>query len=398
MPVAAYRLSCMFHFTVTHRDSQTQARLGQMTTAHGTVATPAFMPVATQGTVKATTPHELREVGAEIILANAYHLYLRPGVDLIEQAGGLHRFMGWDGPILTDSGGYQVFSLQDLCRVSEEGVRFRSHLDGSSHSLTPESVVHTQERLGVDIAMVLDECVPGLANETEAARAQALTTRWAARALTAKSRHDQALFAIVQGGVFPELREQSARALVDLGFPGYAVGGLSVGEGAELTGQIAAHTVQFLPDACPRYLMGVGTPEQLVRYVALGFDMFDCVMPTRNARNGTLFTRAGKLNIRRAAYATDPRPVEEGCACYTCRHFSRAYLRHLAVAGEILSARLNTLHNLYFYQSLMRSIREALASNRFATFAQSFLEPSSDTPPVVAERQREEGLSAQGAN
>lgn len=396
--MARHHLSRMFHFTVTHRDSQTQARRGQMTTAHGTVTTPAFMPVATQGTVKATTPHELRELGTEIILANAYHLYLRPGVDLIEQAGGLHRFMGWDGPILTDSGGYQVFSLQDLCRVNEEGVRFRSHLDGSSHSLTPESVVRAQERLGVDIAMVLDECVPGLANETEAARAQALTTRWAERALAAKSCNDQALFAIVQGGVFPELREQSARALVALGFPGYAVGGLSVGEGADLTGQIAAHTVQFLPDAGPRYLMGVGTPEQLVRYVALGFDMFDCVMPTRNARNGTLFTRAGKLNIRRAAYATDLRPVEEGCECYTCQHFSRAYLRHLAMAGEILSARLNTLHNLYFYQNLMRTIREALASNCFATFARSFLEPSVVTSSVCRSATREESISAQGAD
>ncbi|MGH7965803.1 MAG: tRNA guanosine(34) transglycosylase Tgt, partial [Candidatus Binatia bacterium] len=217
--------------------------------------------------------------------------------------------------------------------------------------------------------MVLDECVPGLASEDEAARAQALTTRWAARALAAKSYQGQALFAIVQGGIFPELREQSARALVALGFPGYAVGGLSVGEDSNLTGQIAAHTVQFLPDTCPRYLMGVGTPEQLIRYVALGFDMFDCVLPTRNARNGTLFTRAGKLNIRRAVYAADPRPVEDGCECYTCRHFSRAYLRHLAVAGEILSSRLNTLHNLYFYQHLMRTMREALATNRFAAFA-----------------------------
>lgn len=359
----------MFHFAVTHKDSYTQARLGQMTTAHGAVTTPAFMPVATQGTVKAMTPQELCEVGTKIVLANAYHLYLRPGVDVIEQAGGLHRFMGWDGPILTDSGGYQVFSLQDLCQVSEEGVRFRSHLDGSTHFLTPETVVRTQERLGVDIAMVLDECVPGLTGEAEAARAQALTTRWAERALGAKSRDDQALFAIVQGGIFPDLREQSARALVELGFPGYAVGGLSVGEGPDLTAQMAAHTVQFLPDTCPRYLMGVGTPEQLIRYVALGFDMFDCVLPTRNARNGTLFTRAGKLNIRRAAYATDPRPVEEGCECYTCRHFSRAYLRHLAVAGEMLSARLNTLHNLYFYQNLMRAIREALTANRFAAFA-----------------------------
>ncbi len=365
----------MFRFSVRQKDSRTQARLGSLTTVHGSVATPAFMPVATQGTVKAMTPRELCEIGTEIVLANAYHLYLRPGVELIEQAGGLQRFMGWDGPILTDSGGYQIFSLKDLCRVSEEGVRFRSHLDGSTHFLTPETVVRIQERLGVDIAMVLDECIPGLASYTEAARATALTTHWAERALGAKTRADQALFAIVQGGVFPDLREQSARALVALGFPGYAVGGLSVGKDPDLTRQVAGHTIQFLPETCPRYLMGVGTPEQLVRYVALGFDLFDCVLPTRNARNGTLFTRAGKLDIRRAVYATDQRAVEEGCECYTCQHFSRAYLRHLAVAGEILSAQLNTLHNLYFYQHLMRAMREALAAGEFATFARPFLEP-----------------------
>lgn len=365
----------MFHFTVIQTDPDTSARLGSMTTSHGSVKTPAFMPVATQGTVKATTPRELRELGTEIILANAYHLYLRPGVALVEEAGGLHGFMGWDGPILTDSGGYQVFSLKDLCKVSEEGVRFRSHLDGSAHFLTPESVVQTQERLGVDIAMILDECVPSGASYGEAARAAALTARWAERALAAKTQWQQALFGIVQGGVFPDLREQSAQELVELQFPGYAVGGLSVGEDARLTHALAAHTVQFLPEARPRYLMGVGTPEQLVRYVALGFDLFDCVMPTRNARNGSLFTWRGKLNIRRAEYARDQRPIEDGCGCHTCQHFSRAYLRHLAVAGEILSARLNTLHNLYFYQRLMRAMRESLAANRFAEFARPFLEP-----------------------
>jgi queuine tRNA-ribosyltransferase len=363
----------MFHFVVTHRDSCTRARLGVLQTAHGTVATPAFMPVATQGTVKAMTPRELREIGAEMILANAYHLYLRPGVTLIEEANGLHQFMGWDGPILTDSGGYQVFSLKALCRVTEEGVQFRSHLDGSTHLLTPETVVHMQERLGVDIAMVLDECVSGQASYAETARAQALTVRWAERARAAKTKEHQALFAIVQGGVFPDLREQNARAVVALEFPGYAVGGLSVGEDPEVTLRLAAHTVQFLPEHRPRYLMGVGTPEQLVRYVALGFDLFDCVLPTRNGRNGTLFTRTGKINIRRAMYATDLRPIEDGCACYTCQHFSRAYLRHLAVAGEMLSARLNTLHNLYFYQQLMREIRETLAASHFAAFARPFL-------------------------
>jgi queuine tRNA-ribosyltransferase len=365
----------MFHFTVTQKDSATPARLGRLWTSHGEVHTPAFMPVATQGTVKATSPQELRALGAEIILANAYHLYLRPGAELIEKLGGLHKFMGWDGPILTDSGGYQVFSLKELCKVSEDGVQFRSHLDGSAHFLTPERVVQTQESLGVDIAMVLDECVPGPASYSEAARAVVRTTRWAERAVAAKSRVDQVLFGIVQGGVYPELREQSARELIALDFPGYAVGGLSVGEDPRITLQLAAHAVQFLPEEKPRYLMGVGTPEQLVRYVALGFDMFDCVMPTRNARNGTLFTRAGKLNIRRAEYATDTRPVDDECECYTCQNFSRAYLRHLAVAGEILSARLNTLHNLHFYQYLMRAMRQALVEGRFAEFVRPFLAP-----------------------
>lgn len=365
----------MLHFTVTHKDSVTRARLGRFLTAHGEVHTPAFMPVATQGTVKATSPQELREIGAEIILANAYHLYLRPGAELIDRMGGLHGFMGWNGPILTDSGGYQVFSLKELCKVGEDGVHFRSHLDGSAHFLTPETVVETQERLGVDIAMVLDECVPGPASYEEAARAVTRTTRWAERAMVAKSRSDQALFGIVQGGVYPDLREQSARELLELNFPGYAVGGLSVGEDPRVTLQLAAHAVQFLPEEKPRYLMGVGTPEQLVRYVALGFDMFDCVMPTRNARNGTLFTSSGKVNIRRAEYATDTRPLDDGCECYTCQNFSRAYLRHLAVAGEILSARLNTLHNLHFYQRLMREMRQALAAQQFAEFARPFLTP-----------------------
>lgn len=378
----------MFRFSVTHTDSHTQARLGCMMTAHGRVQTPAFMPVATQATVKAMTPRELREIGAEIILANAYHLYLRPGLERIEQAGGLHRFMAWDGPILTDSGGFQVFSLKSLCRLSEQGVEFRSHLDGSVHLLTPESVIRAQERLGVDIAMVLDECPPAQVSFAEAERAHALTLRWAERARAARARDDQAVFGIVQGGVFPELREQSARALVDLGFCGYAIGGLSVGEDPAVTHTIAAHTVRFLPAARPRYIMGVGTPAQLVRYVALGCDMFDCVMPTRNARNGSLFTRTGRLNIRRAEFASDPRPVEEGCGCYTCQHFSRAYLRHLAVAGEILSARLNTIHNLYFYQSLMRTMRAALAAGRFADFARPFLadlEPATDAEAALSE-------------
>ena len=374
----------MFQFTTRHADPSSGARLGTLRTAHGDVATPAFMPVATQGTVKSMTPQDVRESGAEMLLANAYHLYLRPGAEVVERAGGLHAFMGWDGAILTDSGGYQVFSLQSLCKVGEDGVAFRSHLDGSRHRLTPESVVHTQEALGVDVAMVLDECAPASVDVAEARRAAELTLRWARRSLEAKRRPEQALFAIVQGGLYPDLREENACALAALAFPGYAVGGLSVGEDQRLTHALAAHTVQFLPAARPRYFMGVGTPEQLVRYVALGFDLFDCVIPTRNARNGTLFCRSGKINIRRAEYATDPRPIEDDCPCYACRRFSRAYLRHLAVAGEMLSARLNTLHNLYFYQRLMRDMRAALAAGRFTAFARAFLEPSDsdDTPDV----------------
>jgi queuine tRNA-ribosyltransferase len=316
---------------------------------------------------------ELSEIGATILLANAYHLYLRPGIEVVAHAGGLHRFMGWEGPLLTDSGGYQIFSLKHLCTVTEEGVVFRSHLDGSTHRWRPEEVVAVQEALGVDIAMVLDECPPGSASRLEVERSCARTTRWAQRARATKRREDQALFAIVQGGVFPDLRVESAQALVSLGFSGYGVGGLSVGEEKALTYELAAHTVRFLPEESPRYLMGVGTPADLVQYVSLGFDLFDCVLPTRNGRNGTLFTAKGKINIRRAAYTTDLGPVEDGCTCYTCHNFSRAYLRHLAVAGEMLSASLNTLHNLHFYLLLMQRMRKAIAQGTFADFAREFL-------------------------
>ena len=331
------------------------------------------MPVATQGTVKGMTLRELCEIGATILLANAYHLYLRPGIEVITYAGGLHRFMSWDGPLLTDSGGYQIFSLKHLCSVTEEGVVFRSHLDGSMHSWRPEEVIGVQEALGVDIAMVLDECPSSSASRSEAERSCARTTRWAKRAWAAKRRETQALFAIVQGGIFPDLRVESTQALVSLGFSGYAVGGLSVGEDKALTYELAGHTVRFLPEESPRYLMGVGTPVDLLHYVSLGYDLFDCVLPTRNGRNGTLFTANGKINIRRSAYTADLGPVEDGCLCYTCQNFSRAYLHHLAVAGEMLSASLNTLHNLHFYLSLMRRMREAITLGTFADFARSFL-------------------------
>ena len=363
----------MFAFRVITRDGTTGARLGELMTARGPVETPAFMPVASGGTVKGIQPRELRELGVSMVLANAYHLYLRPGVEVIVGAGGLHRFMAWDGPILTDSGGYQVFSLRRLCRVTDDGVTFRSHIDGSTHRWRPEEVVCIQEALDVDVAMVLDECVPGAASRRDAQRACERTTAWAQRSLRAKRRDDQALFAIVQGGCFPDLRRESAHALVALGFSGYGVGGLSVGEDRALTHELAAHTVRFLPDHAPRYLMGVGTPEDLVRYVGLGYDLFDCVLPTRNGRNGTLFTSRGRINIRSAVYASDRAPVEEGCPCYACRHFSRAYLRHLAVAREMLSSVLNTMHNLHFYASLMGRARAAMLRGTFADFAREFL-------------------------
>ncbi len=362
----------MFQFTTIKADTATGARRGTFHTRHGEVDTPAFMPVATQGTVKGMTPHDLRGVGASIILANAYHLYLRPGVDLIKKAGGLHRFMGWDGPILTDSGGYQVFSLSSLFQVEEDGVKFRSHLNGSLHRLTPEDVVSVQEGLGVDIAMVLDECLPREANFETARRSANLTLRWAERSLKARTVADQALFAIVQGGMFHQLRQENASSLAALDFPGYAVGGLSVGEDPNLTLDLAETTIACLPKSVPRYLMGVGTPTQLVRYVSLGFDLFDCVIPTRNARNGTLFTSDGRLNIRRAEFADDFGAVDRDCDCYTCANFTRAYLRHLTIAKEILAARLSTLHNLYFYQRLMREMREALEQRRFGEFVRKF--------------------------
>jgi queuine tRNA-ribosyltransferase len=347
------------HFAVVKEDP-TGARLGRLVTPHGVVETPAFMPVGTQGTVKAMLPRDLKEMGCQILLGNTYHLHLRPGAELIRELGGLHRFMSWDGPILTDSGGYQVFSLGAMRKLSEEGVRFQSHLDGSYHLLTPESVVQIQETLGSDIAMVLDECIPYDANREYVRDSTARTIRWAERCLRARSKADQLMFGIIQGGMYKDLREQCVREMTSMPFDGFAVGGLGVGEGEELLHSIAASTVGWLPEARPRYLMGVGKPEDLVNTVRAGFDLFDCVIPTRNARNGTLFTAQGKLSIKRAEFASDPRPLDETCDCYCCRNFSRAYLRHLYVAGEILSSQLNSLHNLYFYHRLMERCREAI--------------------------------------
>jgi len=357
-------VSPRFDFEVVRVDPS-GARLGRLTTAHGVVDTPAFMPVATHGAVKGVAPEQLGALGATILLANAYHLAQRPGVETVQALGGLHALMGWDGPLLSDSGGFQVMSLGELVRVDDDGLQYRSHVDGRAGHLAPEDAVAMQEALGVDIAMSLDECVPAVAPRAQVARAVARTSAWAERGLAARTRAATALFGIVQGGLDPALRAESARALTRLGFDGYAAGGLSVGEPREETGRIAAATVALLPAARPRYLMGVGTPRDLLRFAAMGYDLFDCVLPTRNARNGTLFTRRGKLMIRNAAHARDARPVEDGCPCYTCTRFSRGALRHLVLAREMLGAQLATLHNLHFYLHLMREMRAALAEGSF---------------------------------
>ena len=364
-----------FRFEVLKTDP-TGARLGRLTTPHGVIDTPAFMPVGTQGTVKGLTQQALGELGVQILLGNTYHLYLRPGHERIRRLGGLHRFMSWPGAILTDSGGFQVFSLADLRKVSDDGVIFRSHLDGSEHSLTPEKSIEIQQALGSDIAMVLDECIEYPAEHERAAAAMKRTTEWARRCrdyarrnADASTTPGQVLFAIVQGGTHAELRRESARRLVDLDFPGYAVGGLAVGEPHALSCEMAATATAELPADCPRYLMGVGFPEQLADYVASGIDMMDCVLPTRNARNGCLFTSAGRINIKNASYADDLRPVDERCSCMVCRTYSRAYLRHLFMANEILASILNSHHNVAFFLDIMAKIRQAIAFGELAEFS-----------------------------
>ena len=360
-------------YELLHRDAGSEARRGRLTLAHGTVETPAFMPVATHGSVKGLTPVDIRATGAEMILSNAYHLWLRPGCDVIETAGGLHKFIGWDGPILTDSGGYQIFSLAALARVTDEGVTFRSHIDGSAHALSPEEAIRAQERLGSDVAMILDECPPGDADRATISAAAERTAHWAERAVAARARADQAVFGIVQGGTHLDLRAESARTLVDLGFDGYALGGLSVGEPRPDTWRVAAATTPHLPSDLPRYFMGAGTPTDLVRLAAAGVDLFDCVLPTRLARNGTLFTSHGPVVIRHARYVADPRPLDDQCECYTCRGFSRAYLRHLLMAREPLAVTLNTLHNVTYYETLMARMRTAIAADAFTSFADAAL-------------------------
>jgi queuine tRNA-ribosyltransferase len=332
------------------------------------VETPAFMPVGTVGSVKAMSPRDLEETGCQMVLANTYHLYLRPGVEIIRELGGLHSFMGWRGPILTDSGGFQLFSLGALRRITEDGVHFQSHLDGSSHLLTPEKVVQIQEDLGSDIAMVLDECIPHPASRDYVRSSTQRTIRWAERSLKARRRTDQALFGIIQGGMYEDLRQECVGEMVALPFEGFAVGGLGVGEEAGTLSSIGGFTARLLTADRPRYLMGVGRPEDLLFAMRCGYDLFDCVLPTRNGRTGALFTSAGKINIKRAEYANDPRPADESCACYCCRHFSRAYLRHLYLAGEILAAHLLTLHNLFFYQRLMQRCRLAIREGRVGSW------------------------------
>jgi queuine tRNA-ribosyltransferase len=366
-------------FDLLGEDGGTQARRGRLKLFRGTVETPAFMPVGTQATVKAMTPEELKDVGAEIILGNTYHLFLRPGHELIRELGGLHRFMHWDRPILTDSGGYQVFSLSEMRKIDEAGVTFQSHHDGTRFKLTPEDVVDVQEALGSDVMMVLDECPPHPSPREYLEKSLARTNRWALRSLAHRKRPELALFAILQGGMEPDLRRLAAEELCAEPFDGFAVGGLSVGEGQPTMLATLDAVLPHMPRLKPRYLMGVGTPSDIVEAVARGVDMFDCVLPTRNARNGMFFTSKGRIAIKTARFARDESPPDEACGCYTCRNYSRAYVRHLYKAGEILASRLITLHNLYYYLSLMGRIRAAVEAGRYGDFLAQFREgPEAD--------------------
>ena len=368
-------------FDLLHTDSS--ARAGLLQTDHGVIETPIFMPVGTQGTVKAVEQRELTELGAQIILGNTYHLYLRPGMDVMHAMGGLHKFMNWQGPILTDSGGYQVFSLSELRKITKDGVTFKSHLDGSAHFFTPEKVVEIQRMIGSDIMMVLDECPPYPCDETYARESNALTVKWAKLCQSAFNGsttlygHQQSLFAIVQGSVFKHIRSESAQALVDLNFEGYAVGGLAVGEPAETMYELTEFTTQFLPKEKPRYLMGVGTPENLLESIERGIDMFDCVMPTRNGRNGTIFTRNGRVNIKNAKWKTDDQPLDGDFDSYTNKNYSKGYLRHLFQVDEILGLQLASIHNLSFYLWLVKEARKNILSDTFASWKKQMLEQMS---------------------
>jgi queuine tRNA-ribosyltransferase len=365
-------------FSILRKNRGSRARVGKIVTAHGVFETPVFMPVGTRASVKALSPEDLKGSGVEIVLANTYHLFLRPGHEVVERLGGLHSFMGWSGPVLTDSGGFQVYSLSALRSITEKGVTFRSHVDGAECFLGPREAMAVQQALGADIAMCFDECVPYPAEYDYVAGSVGLTSRWAETC--GKNRiPGQALFGIVQGGVFPDLRERSARDLVAMDFDGYALGGLSVGEDRETRNRIIREAMNFLPQEKPVYLMGVGKPEDILDAVRYGVDMFDCVLPTRNARNGTLFTRLGRLSIKNACYAEDERPIEEGCECYTCTHFSRAYIRHLFMSRELLVYRLNSIHNVYYYTRLMAEIRKALREDAFEEFCNEHYRAQEET-------------------
>ena len=389
-----------FNFQLHHTDGA--ARAGELETPHGKALTPFFMPVATQATVKGLTPEEVRDVGAQVVLSNAYHLYLRPGVETVVNLGGLHKFMGWDGPILTDSGGFQAFSMGPLRKVSDDGIRFRSHIDGSEHNFTPELATANQEGLAPDIAMCFDQCIAYGASEKQVRQAMERTHRWAQSCFDAHQSSatgapsGQALFGIVQGGTFPELRDESARAISAIPFHGYAVGGLAVGENKEdmyrFTGQVA----EVLPEDKPRYLMGVGSPEDLVEGVARGIDMFDCALPTRVARNGNLFTPEGRVDITKARYAEQQGPLDETCDCYTCRNYSAAYLRHLFRAKELLGLRLASIHNLRFVLALMERIRASILEKRFDAFRRDFLDPYQPTNEAARQAQKEQWLQTRG--
>ena len=389
-----------FNFQLHHTDGA--ARAGELETPHGKALTPFFMPVATQATVKGLTPEEVRDVGAQVVLSNAYHLYLRPGVETVVKLGGLHKFMGWDGPILTDSGGFQAFSMGPLRKVSDDGIRFRSHIDGSEHNFTPELATANQEGLAPDIAMCFDQCIAYGASEKQVRQAMERTHRWAQSCFDAHQSSatgapsGQALFGIVQGGTFPELRDESARAISAIPFHGYAVGGLAVGENKEdmyrFTGQVA----DVLPEDKPRYLMGVGSPEDLVEGVARGIDMFDCALPTRVARNGSLFTPEGRVDVTKARYAEQQGPLDETCDCYTCRNYSAAYLRHLFRAKELLGLRLASIHNLRFVLALMERIRASILEKRFDAFRRDFLDRYQPANEAARQAQKEQWLQTRG--
>jgi queuine tRNA-ribosyltransferase len=372
------------------------ARAGELFTSHGKVLTPVFLPVGSQATVRTLTPEDIKEIGFNMVLANTYHLYLRPGIDVIEKMGGLHRFMAWDGAILTDSGGYQVFSLAPFCKITDDGVTFRSHIDGSEHFITPELAVRYQETLGADVIMALDECSAYGDSQENVRKATDRTHRWAERCLKAHKRNDQALYAIVQGGMLPELRKQSAEYLKNLDFPGYAIGGLSVGEPKDITFTLVEQTASLLPENKPRYLMGLGAPEDIVEGVARGIDIFDSALPTRVARNGALFTRKGRINIRRATYSKMDRPIDPDCDCYTCRTFSAAYLSHLFRSEELLALRLATVHNLRFISNLIQRIRNAILDGTFNAFREDFLARYKTTDEQTRFEQKQRWIRGRG--